>query len=351
MPPQRRRCSGALRASARSARRARANALRSLGARRFGRRGWRAAAAAAAARRRARAWCGCMATEGTIACRTSTCRRRARRCTRRRSRRPRRHHRRRQAHALLSGPHRRRALPGGPPGRRIFASGQKAFVRGGHSQSAPLLVWDSTALPAAGGAPLATLTGVHESAVTSVAFSADGGRLVSAGLDAMHTVALWDWQKGECLLRTASSPRAVRALASCCRAPTEDGTDGGAGGDATGGGGSAEARVVVCGEGAAVWDGVPGAALAEGGVRGAGRAGTLPCVAVNSDGRVLTGTRRCTSGRAAGCGGGCLRTKTRCRRCRSRTQRRARRPASRQAAPTASYCSGPRDTRGFARSI
>ena len=29
------------------------------------------------------------------------------------------------------------------PEGRIFASGQKAFVRGGHSRSAPLLLWDS----------------------------------------------------------------------------------------------------------------------------------------------------------------------------------------------------------------
>ena len=181
------------------------------------------------------------------------------------------------------------------PERRIFASGQKAFVRGGHSRSAPLLVWDSTALPAAGEAPLATLTGVHESAVTSVAFSADGGRLVSAGLDAMHTVALWDWQKGECLLRTASSPRAVRGVGFLLpRAPTDDGADGGAAaGDATGGGGSAEARVVVCGEKELRFGTACQGLRWRKAVFGAqGELQTLPCVAVNSDGRVLTGTRR-----------------------------------------------------------
>ena len=197
------------------------------------------------------------------------------------------------APALLSGPHRRRALPGGPPGASDLRVRTEGICTRWALAIGAAVVWDSTALPAAGEAPLATLTGVHESAVTSVAFSADGGRLVSAGLDAMHTVALWDWQKGECLLRTASSPRAVRGVGFLLpRAPTDDGADGGAG-DSTGGGGSAEARVVVCGEKELRFGTACQGLRWRKAVFGAqGELQTLPCVAVNSDGRVLTGTRR-----------------------------------------------------------
>ena len=89
------------------------------------------------------------------------------------------------------------------PSRRIFASGQKAFARGGHGRSAPVLVWSIDSLELV--TPSCRLRGVHENAVTSVAFSPDGERLLSAGLDTMHSVAVWDWRQGTLLLRQASS--------------------------------------------------------------------------------------------------------------------------------------------------
>eukprot|EP00965_Chrysotila_dentata_P155043 5123045-Pleurochrysis_carterae.AAC.1 len=46
--------------------------------------------------------------------------------------------------------------------RRIFASGQKAFVRTGQCRKAPLLVWDSVSM-----SQLARLSGVHEHAVAA----------------------------------------------------------------------------------------------------------------------------------------------------------------------------------------
>ena len=85
---------------------------------------------------------------------------------------------------------------------------QKAFARGGQGRTAPLLVWDAESL-----AVRAKLAGVHEHAVTSVAFSWDGRRLLSSGMDALHSVALWDWQRGTHLLTAEASPRPLLGLA------------------------------------------------------------------------------------------------------------------------------------------
>eukprot|EP00741_Cyanophora_paradoxa_P013197 tig00000178_g12749.t1 len=50
-------------------------------------------------------------------------------------------------------------------------------------------VWDPRSLEI-----LATLKGAHERGVCALAFSADGQRLVSVGMDDNNTVVLWDWR-------------------------------------------------------------------------------------------------------------------------------------------------------------
>eukprot|EP00741_Cyanophora_paradoxa_P015979 tig00000042_g15425.t1 len=51
-------------------------------------------------------------------------------------------------------------------------------------------VWDAKSM-----AVKATLKGFHKRGVCALAFSANGTRLVSVGLDDDHTVAVWDWMK------------------------------------------------------------------------------------------------------------------------------------------------------------
>ena len=188
--------------------------------------------------------------------------------------------------------------------------------------------------------PSCRLRGVHENAVTSVAFSPDGERLLSAGLDTMHSVAVWDWRQGTILIRQASSPRpllglgflhggrppprapppadAPTAVAAAIATEATDVTDateneagvvvgtggvvdGGGDGDgdgvdgaSAGAGGSGE-RIVVCGERELRFGEAPSRASGRLRWRKAvfGRDAelqTLPCVAVNTDGRILTGT-------------------------------------------------------------
>lgn len=234
------------------------------------------------------------------------------------------------------------------PNRIIFASGQKAFASGGQGKKAPLLVWDSDTREL-----LARLSGIHEHAVTSIAFSGgEGQRLLSSGLDGMHSVALWDWRKETMLLTAESSPRPIFGLgflrprtpnansastapepiegrptpsvptiaphaaappaaavtAAPASAPAATAPTAGpklasastaqsppAPAPTEGGALAAEERFVVCGErelrfghaarGVALkWRKAVFGARAE--------MQTLPCVAVNTDGRVLTGTWR-----------------------------------------------------------
>ena len=182
------------------------------------------------------------------------------------------------------------------------------------------------------------------SQVTSVAFSSGGARLLSCGLDGMHTVALWDWRRGTLLLKAASSPRPVLGLAFLrprhaaaatqprSRAATQPRSRAAAQqrdrhataacsherprarsrrrnrrvdrrvdrrrkvrGAADG---VAEERIVVCGErelrfGRASSDERLVGLRWQKAVFGASaELQTLPCVAVNADGRVLTGSRR-----------------------------------------------------------
>jgi WD40 repeat protein len=56
------------------------------------------------------------------------------------------------------------------PSRTLFASGQKAFAHRANARSAPILVWEAESLTVK-----ARLSGVHEIAVTCVAFSPTDG--------------------------------------------------------------------------------------------------------------------------------------------------------------------------------
>ena len=127
------------------------------------------------------------------------------------------------------------------PTADVFVSGQKAFAVRGQACPAYALVWDATDLEA----PPTRLGGVHEHAVTAVAFSPDGSRVLTAGLDAGHSVALWEWERrrephkpggparrharGTLLLRAASSPREVLGVAFLLPRLAANGTPAGAG--------------------------------------------------------------------------------------------------------------------------
>ena len=185
------------------------------------------------------------------------------------------------------------------PELRVFASGQKAFARGGQGRTAPLLVWDSETLGV-----LAKLSGLHEHAVTSVAFSHDGHRLLSSGLDRLNSVALWDWKKGVLLTTTSCSPRALLGLgflrprvslvAGSNRSGSSGTIDNGTPASLSAARESEE-RIVICGERELRFGHVAsGVKLTwRKAIFGVGaEMQTLPCVAVNTDGRVLTGTWR-----------------------------------------------------------
>nr|CAB3242507.1 echinoderm microtubule-associated protein-like 6 [Phallusia mammillata] len=53
-------------------------------------------------------------------------------------------------------------------------------------------VWDIDTLTS-----LSVLTGFHERGIASVDFSGDGKKLVSIGLDNDHSMAVWDWKRGQ----------------------------------------------------------------------------------------------------------------------------------------------------------
>jgi microtubule-associated protein-like 6 len=205
------------------------------------------------------------------------------------------------------------------PAGILFASGQKAFLRKGAAAAACIHVWDSSTL-----CTRARLAGVHAFAIVSLAFSPDGSRIISCGIDDLHTVAIWDWDKKTLLVAVPCSPRPLydvtflppppQQTRGTAQAPNGEGagsaaaataplldTAGGVGGDTgggpssenTGGGASVGVRFAVCGErelrfGHALrgvrWRKAIFGAKAE--------LQTLPCLALNTDGRLLTGSRR-----------------------------------------------------------
>ena len=225
------------------------------------------------------------------------------------------------------------------PSDDVFATGQKAFHSGGKGRAAYVLVWDASQ-----PAPtlLSRLGGVHEHAVTSVAFSADGRRVLTTGLDGAHSVAVWEWRpkggegeggaaaRGTLLLKAASTPREVLGVAfllprltdaTAPAAPTAAAattpaavapastpaetaaaaSEAAATATTAGEAAPAEAapakrseeRIVVCGEKELRFGRASRGLTWRKAVFGAqGELQTLPCVAVNADGRVLTGTRR-----------------------------------------------------------
>mmetsp|Transcript_41355 Transcript_41355/g.97230 ORF Transcript_41355/g.97230 Transcript_41355/m.97230 type:complete len:711 (+) Transcript_41355:211-2343(+) len=56
---------------------------------------------------------------------------------------------------------------------------------------------------------LATMPGMHSSAIVALAFSADGRLLASVGLDAAHTLALYDWEAQTMLAAASCGPELV----------------------------------------------------------------------------------------------------------------------------------------------
>ena len=179
--------------------------------------------------------------------------------------------------------------------REMFASGQKSFAKGGQGRKAMLLIWRADTLSV-----VCRLSGVHDFAVTSVAFSPDGKHVLSSGLDAMHSIALWDVASGTLLMTQTSSPRPILGLAflrygprlsetsestsSSCARSSERTTDGH---------GTHGERIVICGERELRFGKLNRGVRWRKAVFGArAELQTLPCVAVNTDGRVLTGTRR-----------------------------------------------------------
>jgi len=68
------------------------------------------------------------------------------------------------------------------PGGSIVATAERGL-------SPAILIWDISTL-----ATLRELKEGHTGGVTAMAFSKDGKRLVSAGMDAAHTVMVWEWK-------------------------------------------------------------------------------------------------------------------------------------------------------------
>eukprot|EP00116_Pleurobrachia_bachei_P003289 sb/3463551/ len=74
-----------------------------------------------------------------------------------------------------------------PKFRNVVASGQLGA-------EAQVLVWDATTMET-----LSILQGFHSAGVCSVNFSSSGKLLVSAGLDPLHSMAIWHWSDGTLL--------------------------------------------------------------------------------------------------------------------------------------------------------
>jgi len=93
------------------------------------------------------------------------------------------------------------------PRGEIIASGQVG-------RNAIILVWDAIKLQT-----IVSLGDFHQRGVCSVAFSNDGNRLVSIGLDDDHSVALWSWRQG---IRLASAPVQSAKVFQCLFNPVND---------------------------------------------------------------------------------------------------------------------------------
>eukprot|EP00697_Spironema_sp_BW2_P015725 gnl/Spiro4/6685_TR3446_c0_g2_i2.p1 gnl/Spiro4/6685_TR3446_c0_g2~~gnl/Spiro4/6685_TR3446_c0_g2_i2.p1 ORF type:complete len:1221 (-),score=379.91 gnl/Spiro4/6685_TR3446_c0_g2_i2:16-3678(-) len=52
----------------------------------------------------------------------------------------------------------------------------------------------------------------HQRAVTSLTFSSDGTKLVSAGMDADHTICVWDWKSGRLITSSPASKQKILML-------------------------------------------------------------------------------------------------------------------------------------------
>ena len=71
---------------------------------------------------------------------------------------------------------------------------QDHIATGQVGKDPPIHVWDVGTLET-----LSILKGHHQRGVCAVAFSSDGKRLASVGLDDHHSIVVWGWKKGEML--------------------------------------------------------------------------------------------------------------------------------------------------------
>lgn len=73
------------------------------------------------------------------------------------------------------------------PTKNCVATGQVG-------KNPPIHIWDAASLKT-----LSVLEGFHTRGVCSIHFSPDGRKLASVGLDNDHSLAIWDWRRGELL--------------------------------------------------------------------------------------------------------------------------------------------------------
>jgi microtubule-associated protein-like 6 len=87
--------------------------------------------------------------------------------------------------------------------------GSETLVATGEAGTAPrICVWESESMEL-----LKTLSGFHKVAVTSLAFTRNGEHLASIGGDEMHSLAVYNWQRGELLSTMEVTAKKILCLA------------------------------------------------------------------------------------------------------------------------------------------
>ena len=99
-----------------------------------------------------------------------------------------------------------------------YHAGQNIIATGQQGKDPMVCVWS----PKDPSKPLATLKGFHKRAVTSLAFSEDGRKVLTVGLDDNHSLAVYDWQKGQCEVTANGSTAQILD----CAYDTTTGSDG-----------------------------------------------------------------------------------------------------------------------------
>eukprot|EP00163_Fabomonas_tropica_P034258 TRINITY_DN93_c0_g1_i1.p1 TRINITY_DN93_c0_g1~~TRINITY_DN93_c0_g1_i1.p1 ORF type:complete len:2052 (-),score=797.91 TRINITY_DN93_c0_g1_i1:729-6884(-) len=73
----------------------------------------------------------------------------------------------------------------------------KTVATGQIGKNPKIIVWDSSTMKV-----LSVIQGFHERGVCALTFSPKGDHLVSVGLDDYHSVAVWKWKSGHCLMHS-----------------------------------------------------------------------------------------------------------------------------------------------------